>query len=357
MRGTQDPQSSMLCLVDPNGLVPRDHPLRAIKVIADEALASMSGFLESMYATTGRASVPPEVLLKSKLLAAFFSVRSDRQLCEQLRYNLLFRWFLDLDMTGAAFDHSTFSKNQTRLLAHDAAGQFFGVVVEHARAAGLVSEEHFTVDGTLIEAWASMKSFRKKDEGDADNNGWADFKGETRSNDTHASTTDPEARLARKGRGREAKLAYSAHALMENRNGLLVGFLVDEANGNAERAAALALVDETTSERPRTLGGDKAYDTRDFVAACRERGVTPHVAQNVHARRRSSIDARTTRHPGYAISRVKRRLVEQAFGWMKTTGAFKRTRWRGLERTRSAGSLVATAYNLLRMARMVMTPP
>src|SRR5258708_5434363 len=215
MRGTANPQSSMLCLLNPENLVARDHPLRAIKVLADAALTSMSPFLDAMYASCGRASVPPEVLLKAKLLSALFSIRSDRQLCEQLRYNLLFRWFLDLDMLGNAFDHSTFSKNQARLLAHDAAGQFFATVVAQAKAKGLMSADHFSVDGTLIEAWASIKSFRPKGEDDGDRNGWSDFRGTKRSNDTHESKTDPEARLARKGNGQEAKLCFSGHAMME----------------------------------------------------------------------------------------------------------------------------------------------
>jgi transposase len=358
MRGTTSRQSSMLCLKNPEELIARDHPLRAIKALADAALAAMSPFLDAMYAESGRASVPPEVLLKAKLLAALFSVRSDRQLCEQLRYNLMFRWFLDLDMLGEAFDHSTFSKNQARLLAHDTAGQFFATVVEHAKARGLMSEDHFSVDGTLIEAWASLKSFRPKGRDDGDSNGWASFKGEKRSNETHESKTDPEAKLARKGNGQEAKLAYSGHALMENRNGLLVDVRVLEANGKAEREAALAMIDDASrGNTPTTLGADKGYDTKSFVASCRERGVTPHVAKNEHSRRSSAIDRRTTRHPGYRASQLARRRIEQVFGWMKTFGGLRRTRWRGAARTQLAAYLVGAAYNLLRMARLVNTPP
>lgn len=348
----------MLCLLNAEELVARDHPLRAIKVLADAALAAMSPFLNAMYAETGRASVPPEVLLKAKLLAALFSVRSDRQLCEQLRYNLMFRWFLNLDMLGEAFDHSTFSKNQARLLAHDAAGQFFATVVEQAKVKGLMSEEHFSVDGTLIEAWASMKSFRPKDDDDGDNNGWSNFKGEKRSNETHESKTDPEAKLARKGNGQEAKLCYSGHAMMENRNGLLVDVRVLEANGKAEREAALAMIDDISrGNAPSTLGADKGYDTKDFIASCRERGVTPHVAMNEHARRSSAIDGRTTRHPGYRASQIVRRRIEQVFGWMKTCGGLRRTRWRGTAKTQLAAYLVGVAYNLLRIARLVRMPP
>lgn len=347
----------MLCLLNAEELVARDHPLRAIKALADAALSAMSPFLDAMYADSGRASVPPEVLLKAKLLAALFSVRSDRQLCEQLRYNLMFRWFLDLDMLGEAFDHSTFSKNQARLLAHDAAGMFFATVVEQAKSKGLMSEEHFSVDGTLIEAWASLKSFRPKDDDDGDSNGWSSFKGETRSNETHESKTDPEAKLARKGNGQEAKLCYSGHAMMENRNGLLVDVRVLEANGKAEREAALAMIDDASrGHEPVTLGADKGYDTRDFVASCRARGVTPHVAKNEHARRSSAIDGRTTRHAGYRASQIVRRRIEQIFGWMKTWGGLRRTRWRGVAKTQLAAYLVGTAYNLLRVARLVRTP-
>lgn len=348
----------MLCLVDAEELVARDHPLRAIKALADTALASMSPFLDAMYASGGRASVPPEVLLKAKLLAALFSVRSDRQLCEQLRYNLLYRWFLDLDMLGDAFDHSTFSKNQDRLLAYDAAGQFFATVVAQAKAKGLMSADHFSVDGTLIQALASMKSFRPKDDdAEGDNNGWSDFRGQKRSNETHESKTDPEAKLARKGHGQEAKLCFSGHALMENRNGLLADVRVMEANGFAEREAAIAMLDDrSTGNSPTTLGADKGYDTKDFVAACRDRGVTPHVAKNEHARRRSSIDGRTTRHPGHGVSLIVRRRVEQIFGWMKTVGGLRRSRWRGAAKTQLAAYLVGTAYNLLRIARLATSP-
>jgi IS5 family transposase len=264
----------------------------------------------------------------------------------------MFRWFLDLDMLGDAFDHSTFSKNQERLLAHDAAGQFFATVVAQARAKGLMSDEHFTADGTLIEAWASLKSFRPKGDDDGDSNGWSRFRGEKRSNETHESNTDPEAKLARKGNGQAAKLSFSGHALMENRNGLLVDVRLLEANGYAEREAALAMLDDSAPGAA-TLGADKGYDTKDFVAACRERDVTPHVAQNSGGHRRSAVDGRTTRHPGYRASQIVRRRVEQIFGWMKTVGGLRRSRWRGRARTQLAAYLVGTAFNLLRIARLV----
>jgi IS5 family transposase len=302
--------------------------------------------------------VPPERLLKASLLMALYTVRSERMFCEQLGYNLLFRWFLDMDMAEAPFDASTFSKNRARLMKHDVAAQFFVQVVAQAKSARLMSDEHFTVDGTLIEAWASMKSFKKKDgpappSDDDPSNPTVDFRGEKRSNDTHASTTDPDAKLMRKGAGKEAKLCFSAHSLMENRNGLLVGLRVDEANGHAERRNALQLIDDTKlSNRRTTLGADKGYDTRDFIASCRERNVTPHVAQN-QSGRRSAIDERTTRSDGYAISQRVRKRVEEIFGWMKTVGGFRKTRYRGLERTRFAGYLVGCAYNLMRMGRLL----
>lgn len=360
MRGKDAKQSSMLCLMSPEGMVPERHPARRIKKMADECLARMSRTFDAMYAATGRPSIPPERLLKSSLLMALYSVRSERQFCEQLRYNLLFRWFLDMDMVEPTFDATTFTKNRERLLAHDVAGEFFRAVVDQARKAHLMSSEHFTVDGTLIEAWASLKSFKKKDAKDDDTpppddpgNPTVNFHGEKRSNETHASTTDPEAKLARKGRGKEAKLAYSAHALMENRNGLLVEFRVAEANGRAEREVALEMLDEHKTVRgPATVGADKGYDTHDFVAECREINVVPHVTQVINEHRGSAIDGRTTRHPGYAISQRIRKRVEEIFGWAKTVGGFRRTRFRGRRRTQLAAYFVAAAYNLVRIARL-----
>lgn len=360
MRGKDAKQSSMLCLMSPEGMVPERHPARRIKKMADECLATMSPTFDAMYAGTGRPSIPPERLLKASLLMALYTLRSERQFCEQLGYNLLFRWFLDMDMVEPTFDATTFTKNRERLLAHDVAGEFFRAVVEQARKAHLMSSEHFTVDGTLIEAWASLKSFRKKDAKDDDapppddrGNPTVNFHGETRTNETHASTTDPEAKLARKGRGKEAKLSYSAHALMENRNGLLVDFRVAEANGRAEREVALAMLDEHKIIRgPATVGADKGYDTHDFVAECRSMNVVPHVAQVINEHRGSAIDARTTRHAGYPISQRIRKRVEEIFGWAKTVGGFRRTRFRGRKRTQLAAYVVAAAYNLVRIARL-----
>jgi transposase len=344
-------------------MVPTQHPLRRVKQLADGVLAKLSPTFDAMYSEIGRPSIPPERLLKSMVLMALYSVRSERLLCEQLGYNLLFRWFLDMDMIEPSPDHSTFSRNRERLLEHDVAGEFFRAVVELARSEKLMSDEHFTVDGTLIEAMASLKSFRPKGERDDGKgpgdpgNRWVDFHGDKRSNETHESKTDPEAKLMRKGLGKEAKLSYSAHALMENRNGLLVDFRIGEANGRAEREIALQMLDESVpGEGDITLGGDKGYDTQDFVAGCRERNVVPHVAQNKHTRRRSAIDARTTRHGGYAVSQRIRKRVEEIFGWGKTTGGFRRTRFRGRLRTQLAAFFVGAAYNLMRIAKLLPLP-
>jgi transposase len=364
MRGTDTKQSSMLALMSPESVVPSEHPLRRVKVLADAVLTKLSPTFDAMYSAIGRPSIPPERLLKSMVLMALYSVRSERLLCEQLGYNLLFRWFLDMDMIEPAPDHSTFSRNRERLLEHDVAGEFFRAVVEQARREKLMSDEHFTVDGTLIEAMASLKSFRSKNDKDDgkgrsdDGNRWVDFHGEKRSNETHESKTDPEAKLMRKGLGKEAKLSYSAHALMENRNGLLVDLRVGEANGRAEREIALQMLDEALSgNRSITLGADKGYDTRDFVAGCRERNVVPHVAQyRQSAHRRSAIDCRTTRHAGYAISQRIRKRVEEIFGWAKTVANFRRTRFRGKVRTQLAAYFVGAAYNLLRMAKLLPLP-
>ena len=314
-----------------------------------------------MYSVTGRPSIPPERLLKATLLMALYTVRSERMFCEQLDYNLLFRWFLDMDMLEPSFDATAFTHNRARLLAHDVAGRFFREVVVQARAARLMSGEHFTVDGTLIEAWASLKSFKRKDDDDDappddPGNPTVNFRGEKRSNDTHASTTDPDARLARKGRGKEAKLAYSAHALMENRHGLLVDLQLDVADGRAERRNAIEMLDDMGGSRRLTLAADKGYDTRDFVAQCRERNVTPHVAQTSDTRRASAIDARTTTHPGYAVSQRVRKRVEEIFGWMKTVGGFRKTRYVGLGRNQIAAYMIGAAYNLLRIAKLWPEP-
>jgi transposase len=339
----------MICLVSPETSVPSDHPIRAIKQVADAALRTLSGVFDEMYAATGRPSVPPERLLKGQLLIALYSIRSERQLSEQLQYNLLFRWFLDMDMLEPAFDASTYSRNRERLMGHDVAAAFFAAVRDQAQ--DLMSHEHFSVDGTLVEAWASLKSFRRKDDDDDDNNRWGSFRGERRSNETHESKTDPESRLMRKGDGQPARLSFMGHALVENRNGLLVDLRVSTATGYAEREVAIELLGEHTRATRTTLGADKAYDTRDFVAACRELDVTPHVAQNT-TRRRSAIDQRTTRHVGYSISQRLRMRIEQVFGWGKTIGGLRRTRLRGLARTRFGTYLIGTAYNLLRITNL-----
>jgi transposase len=363
MRGTDDKQASMFSIVSPERRVPADHPLRRIKAMADEVLGGMSATFDAMYSRLGRPSIPPERLLKSQILMALYSVRSDRQFCEQLDYNLLFRWFLDMNADEPTFDASSFSRNRDRLLDHDVAAQFFASVVGQARAAHLMSHDHFTVDGTLIAAMASLKSFRRKDEKPADReppddpgNPTVNFHGETRSNETHASTTDPDARLARK-KGKESKMSYSAHALMENRNGLIVDFRIEPADGYAERRAAVEmLADNVVGTRRITVAGDAGYDTAGFVAECRAINVTPHIAQTRDTRRRSAIDARTTRHAGYLVSQRKRKLVEEIFGWMKTIGGFRSTRFRGRRRTQLAATMVAAAYNMLRICRLRAMP-
>ena len=347
----------MLALMSPEDMVPKDHPVRRIKKLADDALKDLSPTFDAMYASEGRPSIPPETLLKSMLLIALYSVRSERQFCERLRYDLLFKWFLDMNMIDEPFDASSFSRNRDRLLEHAAAHRFLQAVVASAKKARLMSADHFSVDGTLIEAWASMKSFRAKDEDDddrGDGNGWGDFRGTKRSNDTHASKTDPEAKIMRKGKGREAKLSFVENVLMENRSGLVVDLNVTEARGDAETGAAIDLaVRAVPTSKQITMGADKAYDTRGFVGAARFYGITPHVARNEHARRSSAIDARTTRHDGYAVSQKIRRRIESIFGWMKTIGGFRRTRFRGVARTQLYAHVVATAYNLLRMTKLL----
>jgi transposase len=363
MRGEERQQRSMLMVLNLEQRVPQDHPLRRIKQLAETVLQGLSASFDRMYSATGRPSIPPERLLKASLLMALYTVRSERLLCEQLDYNLLFRWFLDLELDEASFDHSSFSANRKRLLEHEVAGEFFRGVVAQARALKLLSGEHFTVDGTLIEAWASLKSFRRKGEessnrsDDDPGNPTVNFHGERRSNETHQSTTDPEALLARKGKGKEAKLCYSANALAENRNFLLVDFQVEPADGRAERRAAEAMADERLAGSGRiTLAGDKGYDTHGFVASCRALKITPHVAQN-HARPGgSALDARTTRHPGYAVSQWMRKRIEEGFGWMKTIGGLRKTRYRGRARVQWHAYLVAAAYNLLRIARLAPAP-
>jgi len=351
----------MLSIVSPEQRVPQDHPLRKIKAMADQELAGLSRVFDKMYSCTGRPSIPPERILKSMLLIALYSIRGERQFCEQLDYNLLFRWFLDMNLIEESFDHSTFSKNRERLMAHEVGRRFFDAVVSQARGAGLMSDDHFTVDGTLIDAWASLKSFRPKDEergsqpsDDDPGNPTVNFHGETRSNDTHQSTTDGESLLMRKGPGKEAKLSFGAHALMENRHGLLLDLKVTSATGTSEREAAEEMLDRQADlgVTPKTLGGDKGYDTQDFVAALRERAVTPHVSANTKRKGGSAIDGRTTRHAGYTVSQRVRKRVEEIFGWMKSVGGFRKTRYKGRDKTQLAAWFVGAAYNLLRMAKL-----
>lgn len=349
----------MLSLRTPEERVPKDHPLRGVKALADEALRELSPVFDGMYSARGRHSIPPERLLKATLLMALHSVRSERLFCEQLDYNLLYRWFLDMDLEERSFDHSTFSFNRERLLKHEVAEQFFAAVVSQAKERGLTSSEHFSADGTLIDAWASLKSFRPKDEKPKDReppddpgNPTVNFHGEKRSNETHESTTDPEAKLMRKSNGQTAKLSYSLNGLIENQNGILVELQLEQATGMAERDAAIGMLYRLGGTGRITLGADKGYDTRDFVADCRHLNVTPHVAQNVGKRRRSAIDARTTSPPGYAVSQRKRKLIEEVWGWMKAVGGMRKSRFIGRARTAMAAFLVAAAYNLLRIAKL-----
>jgi len=361
MRGHTDAQPGIFHYFQPADLIPPEHPLRRVKVWADEALRSLEPVFREMYSERGRPSVPPEQLLKSQLLIALYSVRSDRLFCEQLTYNFLFRWFLDLAPEAAPFDASTFSKNRARLLGHDVAHQFFDAVVRQARRAGLLSDEHFSVDGTLIEAWASLKSFRptappkREPPPDDPGNPTVNFRGEHRTNRTHQSTTDPEARLARKGAGREAKLCYAGHALLDHR--YVVDLAVSTATGTAERDMALALLRRQARKRirPATLAADRGYHTRGFIAQVRARGVRPHIAL-FPGRRTPGLDGRTTRHPSYGLSQRLRKLIEEVWGWAKTVGGLRKSRFVGRARTELYALLVGAAYNLLRLSRLAPLP-
>lgn len=360
MRGDASQQLEILSSVTPDTLVPLGHPIREIRAIVDGALAEISPVFDAMYAAAGRPSIPPEHLLKAMLLQAFYSVRSERQLCERLQYDLLFKWFVGLNILDPVFDHSTFSKNRDRLLEHDVTRAFFEAVRAEARRRHLLSSEHFTVDGTLLEAWASLKSMRPRDDGNEPPSGGGknrtvDFHGERRTNQTHLSATDPEARLARKADGQPARLSLAGHVLMENRNGLAVDVLVTGWDGKAERAAALKMVDRQRRPRRLTLGADKSYDTTDFIDDCRARGITPHVAQHTN-RRRSRIDGRVTQHPGYAESQRKRKRVEEIFGWLKTVGGCRKLRYIGTVRNQLWAEIATTAYNLIRMAKLAVAP-
>jgi transposase len=356
MRGHVDPQGALFSYVSVEERIPADHPLRRVKAQADAVLGAMNAALDRMYAACGRPSIAPERLLKASLLIALYSVRSDRLFCEMLDYNLLFRWFLDMGLEERSFDHSTFSKNRARLIEHEIAKRFFAGVVEQARAQHLLSDEHFTVDGTLIEAWASFKSLRRKDgeppKSGPDGTGMVDFRGERRTNATHESGTDPEARLMRKGDGQPARLSFGAHALMENRHGLLVDLTITDAT-LAEPKAAEPLLDRRRQARQgmKTLGADRGYHTKAFVERLRAKNIIPHIAR-IEARRTPGLDRRTTRQQGYAISQRKRKRIEAIFGWMKTVGGLRRSRFVGIVKTQLAAYLVGAAYNLLRMARL-----
>jgi transposase len=353
MRGDdQQLQSGLFSYVALEDRIPTDHPLRGVRRLVDAVLTRMCKDFDGLYSKVGRPSIPPERLLRALLLQVFYSVRSERLLMEQLNYNLLFRWFVGLEIDDGVWNHAVFSKNRDRLLNQDLAQKFFAQVKQ--QAAGLMSDEHFTVDGTLIEAWAGQKSFRRKDDDEASPGGRGDFHGELRSNQTHGSSTDPDARLYKKSAGQEAKLSYLGHTLVENRNGLIAAAMTTQADGTAERDAALLMLHALTRKRsgPITTGADKAYDTRDFVSTVRELGVTPHVAR----RQNGAIDERTSRHPGYAISLSKRWLVEKPFGWLKQIGPLKKVKLRGLAKVDWLFVFCCAAFNLIRIPKLRAQP-
>ena len=358
VRGEKQTQVSVTCLINVETMIPVEHPIRTIKRLLNEVLREMDAHFDEIYAANGRPSVPPEQQLLAKVLMALYSIRSERQFCERLQYDLLFRWFLDLNPDEPTFDHSTFSQNQKRLLRHQVADLFFAEVVTLAKNRGWVSDQHFSVDATLIESWASLKSFKPKQYkgggGGGDGNGWADFKGEKRRNDTHESTTDPEAKLVRKGDGREAKLAFAGHAAMENRHGLCVLFEVKSAVGS-EAAVAVQQIAELQQRgiKPRTVGADRGYCSRPFIEGLREHGVVPHPAPMTD-RRLLAVQVRSNAHH---LSQKCRRKIEEIFGWAKTTGCFRKSRYVGIERTHAAAQYVIAACNLVRMARLSLGPP
>jgi len=358
MRGSDERSGSLFSYVDIERRVRKDHPLRPIRAIVNEALSELSRDFAALYAPLGRPSIPPEKLLRALLLQAFYTIRSERQLMERLEFDLLLRWFVGLGVDDPAWDHSVFSKNRDRLLEGEIATKFLVAILAQPKVKRLLSSDHFSVDGTLIEAWASMKSFKPKNDGGegpppgGGRNAEANFKGEKRSNETHASTSDPDAMLYRKGVGMEAKLCFIGHALMENRHGIFVDTRLTRVSGHAERLAGLHMI-EPRADRPHaiTLGGDKNFDTKDFVMELREINVTPHVAQNTS--RSSAIDGRTTRHPGYATSQRIRKRIEEGFGWMKTIAGLRKTKYRGLEKVGWAFTLGAAAYNLVRLPKLM----
>jgi transposase len=359
MRGTDTQQSSMFSYLSPEERVPQNHPLRPIRLIVDDVLKALSPTFSQLYSDFGRPSIPPEKLLRALLLQVLFTVRSERMLMEQMEYNLMFRWFVGLNMDEAVWVPTVFTKNRDRLWEGDIAEKFFQEVLTQARVVDLISDEHFTVDGTLIEAWAGQKSFQRKDRPtpppDDPGNPTVNFHGETRSNDTHESTTDPDARLARKSGGHESKLAYCGNVMIENRNGLVVDTELLQCNGTAERDAAMLMAERVEGTERITVGADKAYDTKDFVSEMRGMNVTPHVSQNTKRPGGSAIDGRTTRHEGYPVSQRKRKRIEEVFGWMKTVGTLRKTRHRGLQTVRWVFTFTAAAYNLVRM-RNLMSP-
>lgn len=357
MRGADATQEGLFVMRNTADYVPQEHPLRAIREILNTALVEMDAVFASMYKPSGRDSVPPEWLLRGLVLQALYGIRSERMLCEQLGYNMLYRWFVGLGMEDKPWDHSTYTQNRDRLIEHEVVKELFARVMDQARKAGLLSAEHFSVDGTLIRAWASHKSFVPKDgppppSGGAKSNPEVNFRGKPRTNDTHESRTDPECRLYRKSAGAEAIPCYMGHVLMENRNGLVVDQHLTQASGTAEREAALDMLAAQPAEAQKTVGADKAYDTADFVADCRKIGVTPHVAQNT-TRRASAIDERTTRHPGYAISQVIRKLIETAFGDAKQHGTLRQLKLRGVQAAGQAFALAMTAVNLRRLPQLL----
>jgi transposase len=355
MRGTQNSQQPMFSYISMEDRIPKNHPLRAIRIEVDKALESMSQQLSEIYASNGRPSIPPEQLLRAMLLQVFYSIRSERLLVEQLDYNILFRWFTGLSMDDTVWDHSTFSKNRDRLLNSEMCALFFRTIRDQARLKGLMSKEHFSVDGTLLEAWASMKSFQSKEPGDNDptdgpgRNPTVNFRGKKRTNDTHASKTDPDARLYKKAKGQQSKLCYIGHALMENRNGLVADTALTIATGTAEREAAIDMLDQVPGSHRITVAADKGYDCRAFVDECRGIQTTPHVAQKQNG---SAIDARTTRHEGYNVSLRVRKRVEEVFGWMKTIGCLGKLHHRGRERVDAVFTFAAAAYNLIRIRNL-----
>jgi transposase len=360
MRGTPDAQLAMLTTLSTEDLIPAEHPIRRIRVIVDAVLAELDDVFDAMYATSGRSSVPPESLLKATILMAMYSIRSERAFCERLNYDLLFKWFLDLRIDQPAFDASTFSKNRQRLLDAEVADEFFAAVVRQAKLRRYISSDHFSVDGTLLQAWASHKSFKPKhgppEDPPGGRNAEVAWHGQKRSNDTHASTTDPEARLYRKSHNTAATLCYSGHLLMENRNALIIDAELTTADGYAERATALEMLGRLPrSARRRTVAGDKGYDTRGFVTDARQLGFTPHVAQNT-TRQRSAIDARTTRYPGHGVSMRIRKRIEEPFGWVKTVGGGRKLRYIGRQRNRAWFKITAATYNLIRITALDATP-